>query len=298
MAISAQQVKALRDKTGAGMMDCKKALAECDGDEQAAVDWLRQKGIAKAAKRADRTASEGLIAFVGNDAQTTASMVEFKCETDFVSKSDKFQDVGKMLGDAVAASDLSAATPTAVPQAFLDAPRDGGSLMDKVNDLIAVIGEAIQIGRFVKLAVDGAGVLGTYVHSTGKIGVVVEVTCANAATAATEGMKELAKNLAMQVAAANPLCVSPSELPQDVLDREKAVYRQQTLEEGKPENIVDKIVDGRVKKYYKEVCLLEQPYIREDKKSVADLVKETGKALGDTLTVTRFVRLQLGAEEA
>ncbi|MBG0776239.1 MAG: translation elongation factor Ts [Desulfovibrionaceae bacterium] len=198
MAISAQQVKALRDKTGAGMMDCKKALAESGGDEQKAIDWLRKKGIAKAAKRADREASEGVI--------------------------------------------------------------------------------------------------GNYIHSNGKIGVMVEVKCETDFVAKSDKFQEFAKNVAMQIAAASPLCVSPDELPSENLEREKEIYRQQGLQEGKPAQIVEKIVEGRVKKYYKEVCLLEQAYIRDDKLTIQDLVNELVAVLGENIQIGRFVRMQLGAE--
>jgi elongation factor Ts len=196
MAVTAQMVKALRDKTGAGMMDCKKALVESGEDESKAVDWLRQKGLSKAAKKAGRATSEGVI--------------------------------------------------------------------------------------------------GSYIHSTGKIGVMVELLCETDFVAKNERFMELAKNLAMQVAAANPVCVSPEELPADVLEKEKEIFRQQALDEGKAENFVDKIVEGRVKKYYKEACLLEQPYIREDKKSIQDLINEQIAVLGENIQVGRFVRMNLG----
>ena len=196
MAVTAQMVKALRDKTGAGMMDCKKALTESGGDEAQAVDWLRQKGLSKAAKKAGRATSEGLI--------------------------------------------------------------------------------------------------GSYIHSTGKIGVMVELLCETDFVAKNERFIELGKNLAMQVAAANPVCVSPEDLPADILEKEKEIFRQQALDEGKAENFVDKIVEGRVKKYYKEACLLEQPYIRDDKKSVQDLINDQIAVLGENIQVGRFVRMTLG----
>jgi elongation factor Ts len=198
MNITAQMVKELRERTGAGMMDCKKALVETGGDEEKAVAWLREKGLAKAQKKAGRATSEGWI--------------------------------------------------------------------------------------------------GSYIHSNGKIGVLIELKCETDFVAKNEKFLELAKDLAMQVAAANPVCVSPGELPADLLERERSIYHNQALEEGKPENIASKIVEGRVKKFYKEACLLEQPFIKDDSLSIQDLVNNTIAVLGENIQVGRFVRMVLGEE--
>lgn len=195
MAITAQMVKNLREKTGVGMMDCKKALAEADGDEEKAIVYLREKGLAKAAKKAGRSTSEGLVGSYIHNNGKLAVIVEIKCETDFVAKADQFQ--------------------------------------------------------------------------------------------------QLAKDVAMQIAATNPVCVSPEELPQEILEKEKAIYHQQALEEGKPEKIAEKIVEGRVKKYYKEVCLLEQPFIKDDKKSIQDILNETIAVLGENMQIGRFSRIDM-----
>ncbi|MBS3780147.1 MAG: translation elongation factor Ts [Desulfovermiculus sp.] len=196
MEISAKMVKGLREKTGAGMMDCKKALQESNGDEQKAVAWLREKGLSKAQKRAGRSASEGFI--------------------------------------------------------------------------------------------------GSYVHANGKIGVLVELNCETDFVAKNEKFQELAKNLSMQVAAASPLCVRPEDLPQEALEGEKSLYAKQARADGKPEQVVEKIVEGRVQKYYKEVCLLEQPYIKDDSIAVKDLINELVAVLGEKVEVTRFVRMEVG----
>ena len=289
MNISAQMVKELREKTGAGMMDCKKALEENGGDMEKAVDWLRQKGLSKAAKKAGRATSEGLIGCEVAADGKSAILVEVKCETDFVSRGDKFQDFVKTVTRQVAGNF------TADAEALLAQPYHGDkgrTVQDILNDAIATIGENMLIGRSANIALEGEGVIGSYIHSNGKIAVLVAVSCANTG----EAVHELAKNLAMQIAAASPLAIAPDSLDQALLEREREVYRQKAREEGKPENIVEKIAEGAVKKYYKEVCLIEQPYIRDDKTTVGDLIKNTVKTVGAPIAVTSFVRLQLGAE--
>ena len=197
-AISAASVKALRDKTGAGMMDCKKALGECNGDEEKAVAWLREKGLSKAQKRAGRATSEGVI--------------------------------------------------------------------------------------------------GSYIHSNGKLGVMVEIKCETDFVARSERFLEFAKNVAMQIAAANPVCVTPEEVPADLLAKEKEIFKNQAMEEGKPEAIAEKIVDGRVKKFYKEICLLEQPFIKDDKVTIKDLMNELVGVIGENVQIGRFTRMALGED--
>ena len=282
--ITAALVKELRDRTSAGMMDCKKALQECEADLEKAIDWLRQKGLSKAAKKAGRATSEGTIARKADDASSAVVLVEIKCETDFVSRGDKFQAF---------AADL-------VGRVFASKPADDAALQalvgDDLNQQIATLGENMSVGRFACYTVKGNGVIGSYVHSNGKIGVLVEVNCAKPETAKNPAMHELAKNIAMQVAASGALAIDEKALDPALVEREREVSRQKTLDEGKPANIVEKIVDGRIKKYYQEVCLMYQPYIRDDKVSIADLVKAEGKTLADELKISRFVRLQLGED--
>lgn len=283
MEISAKTVKELRDRTQVGMMDCKKALQECNGDMEAAVDWLRQKGLSKAAKRADRATSEGVVASKLAADNKFGVMVEVMCETDFVSRGEQFQAFAKSV----------------VEKVYDDKPADRDALMalvgDALNDQIATTGENMSIGRHAVMEVKGNGAIGMYIHSNGKIGVMVELDADNAATAAKPEFLELAKNLAMQVAAANPAALDASGVDPEVVAREREVYRQKTLDEGKPEAMVDKIVDGRIKKFYQEVCLLDQAYIRDDKQSITDVVNACAKQIGDNIRVRGFVRLQLGA---
>ncbi len=280
--ISASMVKELRERTAAGMMDCKNALTECKGDMEAAIDWLRQKGLSKAAKKAGRATSEGLIASKTQADNRIAAIVEVKCETDFVSRGDKFQAFAKEVVDLV----------------FDKAPADSAALNallgDAVSNQIATIGENMSVDRLARYAVRDNGVVGCYVHANGKIGVLVELSCTKAETGKDPRLLELARNIAMQVAAASPAALDTASLDPALIAREREVFRQKTLDEGKPANIVDKIVDGRIQKFYQEVCLLEQTYIRDDKMTIKALLAEQGKALGDTLSVARYVRLQLG----
>lgn len=282
MNITASMVKDLREKTGAGMMDCKKALAECEADLEKAIDWLRQKGLSKAAKRADRATSEGVVADWISEDGKSAVMVEVKCETDFVARGDKFKEFA-----AAVVKKIADTRPATLEEA---------GLQDMLNETIAATGENVTLGKFARVDVEGPGLVGTYVHSNGKIAVMVEVKCDSDAVAASDTVKELARNVAMQIAAANPLALDSSCLDPALMEREREVYRQKAREEGKPENIIDKIAEGAVKKYCKEVCLLEQPYIRDDKLCVADLLQAAGKTAGGKISLGKFIRLQLGAE--
>lgn len=285
MAISAQMVKDLRDKTGAGMMDCKKALDEVGGDLEKAIDWLRQKGIAKAAKKSGRATSEGLVTVAESADGMQVAMASLLCETDFVSRGEQFQALAAQVAQTVLEKNPA------------DAAALEAAVGDQVTQLIASVGENMQLGAFARYSKDSdCDLVGRYIHANNKIGVLVLVRCGKAESAGKPEVQELAKNLAMQIAAANPLALDAASLDPAVVEREREVYRQKALEEGKPAQIVDKIAEGAVKKFQKEVCLLEQPFIRDDKKSIADVLREAGKAVGDDLTVTAFSRIQLGAE--
>ena len=285
MAITAQLVKELRDMTAAGMMDCKKALVEVEGDLEKAVDWLRQKGMAKAAKKSGRATSEGLVTVAATADNMHIAMGSLLCETDFVARGEQFQTMAARV------------TQVILEKAPADAAALEALLGEEVTQLIASVGENMQLGKFARFSKKSANdVVGQYVHANSKIGVLVYLTCGKAESAAKPEVLELAKNLAMQVAAASPLALDAASLDQAAVEREREVYRQKALEEGKPAQIVDKIADGAVKKFQKEVCLMEQPYIRDDKKIISDIVRETGKTIGDEITVTGFERIQLAAE--
>ena len=272
MAISASTVKELRERTGAGMMDCKKALTANDGDMQKAIDWLREKGIAKAAKKAGRTAADGAVAaYISKDGKTGV-LLEINCETDFTANNENFRALEKKVIEHIAEAkpaDLDALNAEVI---------DGKTVADLVTEATATIGEKISIRRFV--VYETKGKLTTYIHMGGKIGVLVEMT---------GGSDELGKDVAMQIAAANPSAVDRAGVDASELEHEKEILRKQALEEGKPEKIVERMVEGRINKFYKEVCLIEQDFVKADPGS-----KQTVKDILGGEKVLRFTRYQLG----
>ena len=282
--ITAGMVKELRDKTGAGMMDCKAALNETSGDLEGAVDWLRKKGLAKAAKKAGRVAAEGLIGVALTP--NTGVGVEVNSETDFVARNDLFQGLVKMIANVA----LDAGTDVGK---ILAAPIGDRTVADAINETIAKIGENMTLRRAAALSV-GKGVVASYVHSSvtdglGRMGVLVALESAGK----TDELKAFGRLVAMHIAAANPLAVEPSGLDPAVVEREKGVLAAKA--EGKPANVVEKIVESGLRTFYKEVCLLEQGYaIEEGKKSVAQAIKETEGKVGGPIKVTGFVRFALG----
>lgn len=276
-AITAQMVKDLREATGAGMMDCKAALDENKGDMEASIDWLRKKGIAKAAKKASRVASEGLTIAVAQG--NKGAVVEVNSETDFVAKNPDFRAFVENLAQLVLSSGITD-VETLGQQKMGDLP-----VAETLTNLIAKIGENMNIRRAQILSVP-QGTVSAYVHGGGKIGVLVAVQ-----TASTDAkVAESARNIAMHVAAANPLFLDSTSVDGAALEREKAVFADQARQSGKPEAIIAKIVDGRVAKYYEEVCLVEQPFVMDQDRKVKDVIKG---AAADA-TVAAFVRFQLG----
>ncbi len=286
--VTPAMVKEIREITGAGMLDCKKALEEADGDMEKAKVILREKGLAAAAKKAGRVATEGMVqAFV--EAGTTGVLVEINSETDFVAKNDLFREFAADVAAQIAKNDVSDV------EALLQQPYFNDSqltIQQLLNEKIAKIGENISIRRFVRYAAEG-GVIESYIHGGGKIGVLVEISAQNAA-ANQDAIRELAREVAMQIAAESAKYIERSEVPTEELDKEKEILRNQALNEGKPEKIVDKMVEGRMSKYYEEVCLLEQTYFRNQDVTISQLVKDRGAKIGDTLAITRFSRFQLG----
>jgi elongation factor Ts len=286
MEISAAAVKELRERTGAGMMDCKKALAEMNGDMDKAIDFLREKGLATAAKKAGRIASEGLVvAYITGD-RKVGSLVEINCETDFAAKNAEFVALGNELAQLVANEN-----PANLNDAKL---KSGATVGESLTGLIAKVGENMNIRRSARLAVSGEGIVESYIHMGGKIGVLIQLSCTKAETIGKPEFLALAKDLAMQVAAARPEYVRRTEVPADVLDREKTIYKAQAMEEGKPEAIAEKIIVGRIEKFYKEICLVEQAFIKDNEVSITKLLAETGQKLGDTLDVVAFYRFEKG----
>ena len=283
--ISASMVKELREKTGAGMMDCKAALGETSGDLEAAVDWLRKKGLAKAAKKAGRVAAEGLIGIA--IAANKGVVVEVNSETDFVARNDLFQGLVKMIADVALGTGPDVAK-------ILAAPVGDRTISDAINETIAKIGENMTLRRAAALSV-GKGVVASYVHNSvsdglGKIGVIVALELAGNA----DELKAFGRMVAMHVASANPQAVDSSGLDAATIEREKNVLADKFKAQGKPANVIDKIVESGLKTFYKEVCLLDQGFIFDDKKSVAQAVKETEGKAGAPVKIAGFVRFALG----
>lgn len=257
--ISASLIKDLREKTGAGMLDCKKALEENDGDIDKAIDWLREKGISKAAKKADRIAAEGVAAILidGND----AVILEMNAETDFVAKNEKFQNLVKSVLKAIIKSQANTL------EEALELPCEDGTINDLIVSRTATIGEKLSLRRFSRITKKDSETFGEYIHMGGKIAVLI----------VTEGTsEEVAKDVAMHAAAMRPTYVRPEDVPTTEVEKEKAVLKEQAINEGKPQEIAEKMVQGRVKKFFKEICLEEQPFVKDSDIDVKTFVKNNG----------------------
>ncbi len=276
--ITAQQVMELRQKTGAKMMDAKHALVEADGDFTKAVELLRERGQAESSKRQARATAEGAIFAAQRGDHTAAALVDVNCETDFVAQNDLFRALGATLAEWMVGADADTTTGETLPD----------TEVAKITETIAKTGENIQFKRGVRFA-SANGVVESYIHLGGKIGVLVEVDGSE-----LEDVRALGKDLAMQVAAASPDFLTREDVPAATIEKEMEIYRQLARNEGKPEQFLDRIATGRLEKFYKDNCLLEQPFVKDPDKSVKDLVAGIGKAIGATLTVKRFVRFQLG----
>ncbi|MCR6634871.1 translation elongation factor Ts [Devosia sp.] len=287
MEITAALVKQLRDSTGVGMMDCKKALAETNGDMEAAVDWLRTRGLAKAAKKADRVAAEGLVGVATSG--TKAAVVEVNSETDFVARNEQFQNIVGSIAKLALDADGDVAKLGEMPF-----PGAGHSVQAELTEAIAKIGENMNLRRTLTVSV-ADGVVESYVHNAvkaglGKIGILVALE----STGDKAALSALGKQLAMHIAATNPLAIDSSELDQDVVARERAIILEQVKESGKPADIAEKMVEGRLRKYYEEVTLLAQTFVIDGETKVADAIKTAEKDVGAPIKLTKFVRYALG----
>lgn len=287
MSISATMVKELREKTNAGMMDCKKALEETKGDFEAAVEWLRKKGLASAAKKAGRIAAEGLVSVYSTG--NTGVVVEVNSETDFVARNDGFKTFVKDVTDHFYQSNDTAAI---LDQKY--AKNTAITLGDLLKDVIAKIGENIVIRRAQKYTLTGNGLVHTYLHGEGKIGVMIEATAGSAAAAASPDFKTMVQDVALHIAAMNPMAISSEQFPSEVITKEKEILKAKNLEQGKKPEMIDKIVDGQIKKFLAENCLLDQAFVKNPDIRISDLIKDTAKKAGADLTIKRFVRFELG----
>ena len=289
MAITIEDIKRLRMMTGAGLADVKKALTEAEGDFDAAVDILRKNGLAKAAKKAGRATNEGRVtAMVCKKDATKGAVVEVNCETDFAAATDKFADFCETMTAAVLH------TNTADVEELKASEYEGKKVDDLMTEAIHTIGENMQVGTYKRIEVEGTGALVSYIHMNGKIGVLAGFTFGNEATATDERFIALGKDVAMQIAATNPVSLDQSSVPAEVAAKEMEIYKAQAAESGKPENIQVKIAEGRMKKFYKENCLVEQDFVKNPDITVADHIKAVAKEIGDDIVCTTYARVALG----
>ncbi|ETA82002.1 translation elongation factor Ts [Youngiibacter fragilis] len=280
--ISAQAVKELRDMTGAGMMDCKKALTEANGDMEKAVEVLRERGLAAAAKKSGRIAAEGVVATYVSEDKKSAAMVEFNCETDFVSANEAFSGLANEIAALVAKNEVSSIEDVKA------LTLGEATVQDAVTALIAKLGENMSLRRYVKIEAKD-GVVASYIHMGGKIGVLVETASENA----TDEVANVARDVAMHVAALNPKYLDKTSVDAETIEKEKEIYRVQALNEGKPANIVEKMVLGRVQKFLKEVCLVEQQFVKNPDLTITGYLKEESKKLG-SIAIKSFARFEKG----
>ncbi|WP_409478513.1 translation elongation factor Ts [Pseudobdellovibrio sp. HCB154] len=285
MSISASMVKELREKTNAGMMDCKKALEESKGDFNAAVEWLRVKGLSAAAKKADRIAAEGTVA--AKTTGKTAAVVEVNSETDFVARNDGFKAFVNEVVDHVI---NSTATGDLLTQPF-----KGATVGDALKNAVATIGENIVIRRTEKYTTNDTGLVHTYIHGEGKIGVMIEVQGSTAAVASSADAKTFASDVCLHIAAMNPMALSSADMNPETVAKEKEILKQKNLESGKKPEMIEKIVEGQIRKFLAENCLVDQAFVKNPDLTISAYAKEAGKKAGGELTIKRFTRFELGA---
>ncbi len=274
--ITAKLVKELRDATGVSMMECKKALQEAEGNVEQATTILRKRGVAIASKKASRSANQGLIGSAITDDGKIGSMVEVNCETDFVARNEVFRQFVDDL------SRRACSTEGDLKE----------EIKDEITQKITELGENTVLKRYDKFQLQGTGKIGSYIHLGGKVGVLIEVGCEKEASVSSQAFTDLVKDLTLHVAAANPQYLKPEEVPQDVLEEERKIYAEQVKD--KPENIIDKIVEGKLGKFYEEICLLQQGFVKEPKMSISALLESKSKEIDDTIVIRRFLRYQLG----
>jgi elongation factor Ts len=284
--ITAQMVKALRDRTGAGMMECKKALEASGGDIEKGIEELRKRGIASAAKKTGRSAKQGAIVIKLSDDKSSGVIVEFNCESDFVARTDDFQGLVGDLADQALASAAVASPADLLRESYA---KDASLTIEAlITAKVAKIGENMKLARLEKLS---GGVLGAYIHPGAQLGVLIQATGADVST---NEIQDLVRDVAMQIAAADPQFISRSQVTAADVEKEKDIQRERAIREGKPPAIVEKMLEGRMAKYYEEVCLLEQPFIKENSLTVGQMLEQANKKMGLSLVISRFVRFKVG----
>ncbi len=285
--ISAAMVMELRKMSGQGMMDCKKALQEADGNIEQAMDTLRKKGLATLSKRAERETSEGLVVCKSSQDGKTAVFATLCCETDFVAKSDGFVATAKTLTDfaLICPADQG-------PENVLESVIDSKKFSDILTETVSKTGEKTQVGDYAKYQLDGPGIIGTYIHFNEKVGTMVQIETSDDNVAAADVLKQTASDIAMHITATKPMALDKDEIDSETIEREKSIFAEQV--KNKPANIIEKIVEGKMRKFFAENCLLDQPFVKDDSKSVAQVLADAAKQAGGEAKIKRFVRFEVG----
>jgi len=281
--VDASTVKELRERTGAGMMDCKKALVETNGNMEKAIELLREKGLAAAAKKASRIASEGLVGTYINNDNKIGAIVEVNCETDFVAKNQEFIDFVNSMAKIVVDNDIKDL------EQLNEADYNGMKVRESLSTLIAKIGENMTIRRFEKFVVENGAIV-SYIHGGGRIGTLIQLE----SSIVNDTLIELGKDIAMQIAAMNPLYVNESDVPHDYIEKEKEILKVQAINEGKNPAVVEKMIEGRLKKQLKEICLLDQLFVKDGERTIAKLLNDKSKEIGSEISVSKFIRFEKG----
>jgi len=295
VAISTEMIKELRQETGAGVLDCKKALEATNNDYDQAAEYLREKGLDAAAKKASREANDGLVNILVEPAGQLGAIVEVNCETDFVARTADFQSFVDAIVRQVAQDPGLSGVPALLNQPFIE--NESVTVGESLTQLIAKLGENIVLRRFTRVQRDGSGLIEGYLHHGSRIGVIVSVSADSTAVAGSGGFRELIHDLALQIAAAAPHYVSPEDVPDLVLESEEAKHWAMVAEEQKPDHIKERIVSGRLDKWYQETCLLRQPFVKDESLNVSDLLAQKSSELGSSLSIDQFVRYELGSDE-
>ena len=285
--ISAAMVMKLRKMSGQGMMDCKKALQEANGEIDEAMNILRKKGLATLAKRAERETSQGLVVGKNSDDGKTSAMATLCCETDFVAKSDDFIAAAKSLAEYALACPADQGVEN-----ILETTIDGKSYNDLLTETVSKTGEKTQVGDYTKYKLDGPGLISTYIHFNEKVGTMVQIDTSDKTAAEADTLKRTANDIAMHITATKPLALNKDQIDAETIEREKAIFAEQV--KNKPENIIDKIVQGKIQKFFAENCLLQQPFVKDDSKTVEQVLAEAAKQAGGEAKIARFVRFDVG----
>jgi len=286
MAISASLVKELRQKTNAGMMECKKALTETNGDMEEAIKYLRERGIVKAAKKADRETNEGVVAAKISECGKSGILAKISCETDFVARNENFVSLVEAVSSTLIGASAACKTEA------LEVAYEGGTIASFLESKVIELGEKLELNEYARYDIE-EGAVSSYIHMGGKVGVLLQVAFNKAETAESADFQEMCKDINLHIAALNPQGLAAEDIPAELIEAEKEIYAKQLLEEGKPEAMIEKILPGKLNRFYKDNCLLKQPFVKDGDVTIEGLLAAKGKALGDTLTIKAYTRLAI-----